>query len=104
MSRQGERLGIAVRRLVRSDEDEQRIKRRFDAAVTAQSLAEFSYHLRGLVQLLKAADIPLDYPQLTAELFWLQFPDVRDSVRLNWGRDFYRVQEDSARNEIPDQI
>ena len=83
-------LGLAIRRLVKSDDDESRIKRRFDAAATSDNLEEFSHHLRGLVQLLKAEDIPLDYPALTRDLYWFQIPETRDSVRLCWGQDFYR--------------
>lgn len=90
MSAEGVSLGMAVRRLIRSDEDEARVKRRFDAAVTASSVAEFTHHLRGLVQLLKADEIPLDYPALAADLYLFQLERARDGVRLRWGQDFYR--------------
>lgn len=107
MSRDGQSLGAAVRRLIRSDEDRQRVKRRFDAAATSASLQEFSHHLRGLIQLLKAEDISLDYPALAKDLYWFQFSDARSNVRLRWGRDFCRnpnIQEndegkDGNRNE-----
>ena len=97
MNREGESLGIAVRKLIQNEEDEQRIKRRFDSAATSESIEEFSHHLRGLIQLLKAKDIPLDYTALTEDLFWFQFSDTRDSVRLRWGRDFYRRQENDGK-------
>lgn len=84
-------LGKAVRMLVKNDEDENRIKRRLDAAVTADSLQEVSHHLRGIVQLLKSADIPLCYPSLAEDIYLFQFSTTRDSVRLHWGRDFYRI-------------
>lgn len=93
MSSDGEYLGVSVRKLIQNDEDEQRIKRRFDAAATSDSLEEFSHHLRGLIQLLKTKDIPLDYPALAKDLYWFQFPAARDSVRLRWGRDFYRIRK-----------
>jgi CRISPR system Cascade subunit CasB len=100
MSCDGEYLGAAVRRLIRSDEDEPRIKRRFDAVATSESLEEFAHHLRGLVQLLKAEDIPLDYPSLAKEIYWFQFSEARDSIRLHWGRDFYRTRENKdSRNQ-----
>lgn len=95
MNKEGEYLGVSLRNLIRNDEDEQRIKRRFDAAVTSNCLEELTYHLRGLIQILKAQDIPLDYPALTEDLYWFQFPDIKDSVRLRWGRDFYRVRSDA---------
>lgn len=90
MNKEGESLGTALRKLVNSEEDENRVKRRFDAAATSDSLKEFSYHLRGLIQLLKAKDIPLDYSTLAEDLYRFQFPEVRDSIRLGWGRDYYR--------------
>jgi CRISPR system Cascade subunit CasB len=101
MSCKNVHLGRAIRRLVKTDEDEERVKRRFDAAATSDNLEEFSHHLRGLVQLLKAEDIPLDYPALTKDLYWFQIPETRDSVRLRWGQDFYRDSKltDSVQNE-----
>jgi len=96
MHRDGEALGLAVRRLVKSKQDEARIKRRFDAAATAESVEEFSHHLRGLVQLLKAEDIPLDYAALAGDLYLFQISGARDGVRLRWGRDFYRFRKDET--------
>ena len=45
--------------------------RRFNALATAEEITEISHHLRGMIQLLSAAKdggIPLDYPQLAAEV------------------------------------
>ncbi len=89
MHQDGQRLGMAVRRLIQSPDEETRVKRRFDLVVTADSPEEISHHLRGVVQLLKASDIPLDYAALTRDLYLMQFPEARDGVRLGWGRDFY---------------
>lgn len=94
MSKEGEFLGTSLRKLVIDESDEKRVKRRFDAAATSDSLEEFSHHLRGLIQLLKAEDIPLDYPELATELYRFQFSESRDSVRLKWGRDFYRFRKE----------
>lgn len=110
MSCENVSLGYAIRRLVKSEEDEPRVKRRFDAAATSDNLEGFSYHLRGLVQLLKAEDIPLDYPALTKDLYWFQVPGTRDSVRLRWGQDFYRtakleetIQDDTRKDNSNDE-
>jgi CRISPR system Cascade subunit CasB len=54
---------------------------------------EVSHHLRGLIQLLKAGNIPLDYPSLAEDLYQFQFPEMKDSVRLQWGRQFYRIRD-----------
>lgn len=46
--------------------------------------------MRGMVQLLRSQDIPLDYPALAEDLFWFQIPSQRAKVCLRWGQDFYR--------------
>lgn len=91
MNQEGASLGKSLRRLVNNEDEEKRVKRRFDAAATSDSLAEFSHHLRGLVQLMKSQNVPLDYPALAEDLYWFQNTDHRDSVRLRWGRDFYAM-------------
>lgn len=98
MSKDENTLGMSLRKLIKNEDDEKRVKRRFDAAATSDSLAEFSHHLRGLIQLLKTQDIPLDYPALAEDLYWFQFPEARDSVRLRWGRDFYRNIDNDGNN------
>lgn len=96
MSVLGEPLGSAVRMLKirRGESAEQAIKRRFDAVVTSDSPEELAHHLRGLIQLLKSEGIPLDYPQLAKDLFQFQKPESRDSVRLRWGQDYYKIRKD----------
>lgn len=102
MHRTGEGLGIAVRKLVKNEDEESRVKRRFDIAATSDTPEEFAHHVRGLIQLLKAADIPLDYAKLAQDLYQFQFVDSRDRVRLSWGRDFYRFPRSSDTNEKPE--
>jgi CRISPR system Cascade subunit CasB len=91
MHKDGQRLGMSIRALIHGDDEEARIKRRFDAVATSGDLNELTNHLRGLVQLLRGAGVALDYAHLTEDLYYFQFPEARDSVRLGWGRDFYRV-------------
>ena len=92
-------FGRAARRIAENDEDLKRIKRRFDAAVTSESMEEISNHLRGLVQLLRSKKIPMDYPQLAEDLFWFFDVRHRDDVRLKWGRDFYRYREENENDQ-----
>lgn len=93
MSRQGVGLGQAVRRLVPQGEDpaDSSIQRRFNALATAAQTREIAQHLRGMIQLLRAAEVPLGYAQLAKDLFYLQFPDSASQVRLRWGQDFYAI-------------
>lgn len=88
----GNSLGAAARRLIKPDKtNEDAVKRRFDATITADGLAELAHHARGLIQLMKAAEVPirLDYPRLAKDLYGYQFPDGKSRVRLRWGQDFY---------------
>ena len=100
MSRDNAVFGSAVRRLSPDQEIAETVKRRFDAAVTADTPDEFAHHLRGLVQLMKQAGIPLDYPALGEQLYWFQYPERRDAVRLEWGRAFYRGKIEDAPTDV----
>ena len=104
MNEKGCTLGRAVRLLAQNsaaaaqDWTESSVLRRFNALATAEEITEISHHLRGMIQLLSAAKdggIPLDYPQLAADLYELQCTDPRyaqtpANVRLRWGQDLYR--------------
>lgn len=69
--------------------DSDAVKKRFDQVVSADSLAELSYHLRGVVQILRAEEIAMDYGMLAENLCNFQLPAKRDAIRLQWGRDYY---------------
>ena len=104
MNEKGCTLGRAVRLLAQNsaaaaqDWTESSVLRRFNALATAEEITEISHHLRGMIQLLSTAKdggIPLDYPQLAADLYELQCTDPRyaqipANVRLRWGQDLYR--------------
>ena len=60
-------IGHAVARLIKNDDDESRILKRLHLVVTAVSLEDMAYHLRGIIQLLKQAEIPLDYAKFAKE-------------------------------------
>ena len=96
------RLGRAVARLVKDEEnDRDRIARRFNAFATADDMLTAAHHLRGLIQLLRAEEIPLDYVHLAENLYDFQNPDFRPGVRLEWGQDFY--DKSRAANEAHDE-
>lgn len=105
MNRQGCTLGKVVRQLAERtaaaghDWTESSVLRRFNALATASSMPEMSHHLRGLIQLLRREDLPLDYPQLAAELYQFQFVDGAAHVRLQWGRDLYRMTDETKEKE-----
>lgn len=103
MNGSGIGLGNAVRRL--ADKQLEHVKgekkledapvfRRFSALATAERMEELSWHLRGIVQLLRAGGLSLDYVRLAENLYRLQNPDHAYEVRLEWGQDYYRFQKD----------
>lgn len=95
-------LGQAMRQLInRNLEREEAIKRRFLIAVTAGSYEELTWHIRGLIQLLRSDEVKLDYSKLAKDLFQFQLSNFRDNVRLIWGRDFYRYSSEQLTDLSP---
>jgi CRISPR system Cascade subunit CasB len=91
MHREKVGLGTAMACLVDDQrENEERITRRFNQIATSADLWEMSQHLRGAVQLMRREGIPLDYALLAGDLYQYQNPDFQTSVRLRWGRDYYK--------------
>ena len=107
MNRPGEGLGKAVRRLANEQlkhvaggkPADAPVLRRFNALATAEAMPERVHHLRGIVQLLRAEGIPLDYVRLAEDLYWLQVPAVAPRIRLRWGQDYYRLPKDENPEE-----
>ena len=91
-------FGEAMAKLVHGENEKEkckvlkRIRRKFNMAATAADIEEVAWHIKSAVQLLSAEDkgIPLDYAMLARDLYRFQSPDSRESVQLEWGRDFYR--------------
>ena len=89
---EGRSLGSAAADLMeeKTDENRERIMRRFGPVVTAKDMPELSHHISGLVQLFKAKSVKLDYIRLAEDLYWFQDTNKRKNVQLKWGEDFYR--------------
>lgn len=94
-------FGTAIRSLISAESETRRkgIERRFNTVLTAQTSDELVHHLRGLIHMLRGAEIPLDYGQLAIDLVALNFPDSARRVRLKWARDMIRIPLDSADQE-----
>lgn len=69
---------------------EKRALQKIKMLVTSKDMGELSYHLRGIVQLLKREEIPLNYITLAKDLYEFQCADGKNRVSLSWGRDFYQ--------------
>ena len=94
MHQRGRGLGAALRALHKGDDATlpEPLRRRFQVLGTAESFTEVTHHLRGAVQVLRAAGVPLDYGLLADQLVDWRHPGGPSRVRLRWGRDFYRIR------------
>lgn len=94
-------VGRATSRLVKNEEDIKRILNRLNLVVTSVSPEDLAYHLRGVVQLLKSENIPLDYARLAKELYLFYDQEQAEAIKLSWGRDFYseRYKSDEKEND-----
>jgi len=92
VSKPGVSFGQAVSSLVAPDKkNESGVKSRFDAVLTARGIGEFAHHARSLIQLMRANNVHMDYPQFAKDVYSYQFIDSQDKVCLRWGEDFYCV-------------
>jgi len=100
MSDEENSFAAAVARIILKDEGRlEATRRRFNAVATATDFTELIYHARGIIQLLKAENIRMDYPLFAQDLYVFRFPGGADKTRLQWGEDFYRVLDYSKRKE-----
>jgi CRISPR system Cascade subunit CasB len=89
---EGVSFGQAVSRSAGPDQkNESGIKSRFNATLTAQGIGELAHHVRGLIQLMKANEVRMDYPLFAKDIFEYQFKERQDKVRLRWGEAYYRI-------------
>jgi CRISPR system Cascade subunit CasB len=70
---------------------EEAITRRFMAVATAESIDEVLVHVRGLVTQLRVERRGVDYARFADDIVALLTPGKGKSIRLAWGRDFYRT-------------
>lgn len=89
MNKPGVGFGTAVGQLAFGNVNEAGIYRRFSALQTADDREEVIRHARSIIQLLHAKRIAFDYGMFAENLIDLDNPYRRDSVRLQWGRDYF---------------
>lgn len=104
MNQSGMTLGRAIHALVPAgDQDaEERVLRRFNQMATSSDMVELAQHLRGIIELLRANGIPLDYVDLAGDLYNYQLMDYQNTVRLKWGREYYYVKKQDNKEENHD--
>lgn len=92
-------FGYAMQRLSSCVNTEDTVLRRFNKVMTANSLEELATHVRSLIGLMKQHNIMLDYPLFAVALYRFQQPEVRRSVVLDWGKDYYMGKERETNDE-----
>ena len=97
MQKDGQSIGKALSYLVHSEDDLERITRRFNIIATASSVEELFHYMRSAIQLLRGEHIGLDYAKLAGDIYCFQFPELISNVRLRWGQDFYRRKLDEGK-------
>ena len=91
-------FGQAAAKLVKNDDDMERILKRINLVATAVSPKDVAYHLRSIIQLFKSEGIALDHAGLAKDIYLFSYPEYASNVKLSWGRDFYRERYKTNRN------
>lgn len=101
INQKGISVGCAAAHLVKNEEDTERILKRLHLVVTSVSQEDLAYHMRGLIQLLKREkeSIALDYARLAKELYLFYNQEKAETIKLSWGRDFYKARYNSSEKE-----
>ncbi|MDE3720445.1 type I-E CRISPR-associated protein Cse2/CasB [Nocardiopsis sp. N85] len=100
MHKRGRDLGGAVRRLMPGGTIDEPLRKRFVQAGSALDDGVRLDRLRGIVKLLRASDVPLDYGLLADQLYRIRaFKTGPARVRAEWGRGFQSYRPPAADRE-----
>lgn len=78
--------------------------RRFRAMVTSESIEELAHYARQIVMQLRGLEIPVDYGHFAGQIFDYQNSYRRDSVRLEWAREFSQQLEEISAQQDSDEL
>ncbi len=76
-----------------TDDERERILRRFGPVVTAKDMSELSHHMRCLIELIRSKGIKLDYVMLAKDIYDFQFDEGKKKIQLRWGQDYYYIDK-----------
>ena len=89
-------IGLAMNRLAMKQDDANsklRMQQKYKSLSTSIDMKAMSIYLRGLVSILKAHSISLDYALLASDLYEFQSERTKSNVILRWGQDLYRIEK-----------
>ncbi|MFC0863421.1 type I-E CRISPR-associated protein Cse2/CasB [Sphaerimonospora cavernae] len=102
MHRPGVRLGTALARLRTSDKFSQKaVDDRVEAAATTTTVDGLLIRLRGLVDLLRTINQPLDYDHLMRLIHHWHYDDRRRAARRQWALDYQVWKQKPPEDEPP---
>lgn len=90
-------VGVAMRKLVYKSNDpsaEERMQNKLQVLITSKDMREFSYHLKGIITLLRNEHVCLNYCELAEDIYEFQFEEQKKQIGLKWGQDFYRENKE----------
>ena len=91
-------FGWSCRRIEFDLGESQGIRRRMQGMEAASDFDGVMHHARSLIDLMRGAEILVDYGQFARDLYLIQYPDIRDEVFMTWSRDYYTPRGESPSN------
>ena len=86
-------FGAAAAQLINPDKNnENAIRRRFNAVCTSSDFKELVYHAKGLIQMFKAENIKFNYAWFASDLNRFHNQNYINDIRLKWGKAFYNYK------------
>lgn len=70
-----------------------RMALKLQALSSSKDMAEFSWHLKSIINLLKTRGVQLNYADFAGDIFLYQIEERRSGLFLKWGQDFYRREK-----------
>lgn len=92
---QSKSFGMSLKSIKTSEKDESNsTDLRFNALISASDFNELKNHLRQLIKILRSkTDDKVDFPTLAKDLYEYKKYNSKDSIRIKWARDYYRINK-----------
>ena len=96
-------FGWSCRMLANKLDNAETVLRRLQGIEAASDFDGIMYQARGLVDLMRARGVRVDYGLLARDLYLVQFDGVRDHVFMAWSRDYYTAESPAGTETSSDQ-
>lgn len=96
----GEALRLLAARQDRAKPHDTAAYRRMMALASNRQVVGIVTHARGLIGQLRSESVSFDYGRWADDLYSLQIPARLADVQRRWGRDFYRMSDQSVDEQL----